>query len=402
MTRTTASKDAGIDLLDRLFCNQILVYLVFGSEERGWLQRLATRVQDAVAATGATGLRAQRLQHWTLCLLEIFLAGELFDLAKSVQFEPPPLPASLDRETVDDIRAFQRRYFAAFALAVADEMGDPRDKGVPLEVACELAEEFRDAPCAIRHRLVERVLAIQFQDAPIDVFAWLAETGVVPSAKFRQPGAPAVLAEAIAVRAASLCEFEMLRSYIAGSTRLGRYDGGWAKALLTQLPDHLSNESKERLLEVMQAEERRLCSITLKDRFTVFMEPRWREKGYVTMFFARCHSMTPYVRAALEKQSTALTDIGAAMIAIRKAQNPDKAIYAAEGMQETIADDVCTELRMRGLEVNARTLYRHFSTSLRDHVENLQGYYRLLGRLNTVLPAEYGDIYHYYQVGLTL
>lgn len=402
MTRTTASKAAGIDLLDRLYCNQILVHLIFGLEERDWLQRLAMQVRAAVREKGATGLRAERLLHLTLCLLEIFLADEFEDLAKRVPFDPPPLPPDLTPAIVAKIRAHNRNYFAAALLAADNRMGAPEDEYVALEVASGLKDEFRSAPASVRHRLVERVLAIEFPNAPIDVFTWLAKMGVVPSKKFRDGIAAPPLHEAVVVRAASICEFEMFRQLIAGQMHFGdRCDGGFSKALRTQLKGHISDEARERLLTVMQAEERRINSPTLQNSFAWLIESRWKDKDYVALFLSNCHSMAPYIRAALHKQSTALSDIAAAMIAIRKTtQDPDKALYAEE-REDTIAHDVSTELSNRGFNVHARTIYRHFRESLQIHATHRNSYFKLLNRLDVALPAEYGDIFHYYQVSLT-
>jgi len=403
MARTLASKAAGIDLLDRLYCNQIFVYLVLGPEERGWLQSLAKRVQAAIAERGAIGLRAERLQHWALCMLEIFLADELEDLAKRIPFDAPPLPVGLTPKIAADVHAHRRKYFAAFALTVSNCLESSEDEYVALEVASELTDEFRSAPPAVRHRLVERVLAIEFPDAPIDVFAWLADMGVVPSAKFREGTAAALRLGAVAVRAASICEFETLRSYIAGGMRLGHGGRGWAEVLLAQSEHKLSNEVKDRLLAVMQAEERRHNSTALSNRSVVLTDSRWMDKEYISSFLTSCHSMAPYIRAALQKQSTALSNIAAAMISMRKANGDSgKALYAEEGAQDTIAHDISADLRQRGFKVNARSIYRHFCESHRAHVANRRGYFALLQRLDIALPAEYGDMFHYYQVGLEL
>lgn len=409
MPRTTATKAAGIDLLDRLYCNQILVHLVFGLEERDWLRRLATRVRVAVAEKGVTGLQAERLKHWTLCLLEIFLADELYDLAKRVPFDLPPLPAGLSSKMDADVNAYKRDFFAGIAVAVSESRLAPEYENVALEIASGLKEKFRSAPSAVRHRLVERVLAIEFPDAPIYVFAWLAEMGVVPSAKFRKERSTVPLPDVVAVRAASICEFEMLRSYVAGSMRLGRHNRGWAEALLTQMGKPLSNQAKDRLLSVMQAAERRQILPALKNSFAVLIESRWRDEDYMASFFANCHSMAPYIRTAFQKQSTALTDIAAAMMMIKVRKmtaDSHKALYTVEAEDgkepASIAHDVSTELCKSGFQLNARTIYRHYSENLQIHVANLSGYFKMLKRFDTALPAEYEDIYHYYQAGFTL
>jgi hypothetical protein len=82
MGRITPQQIATLDILDWLYFNQILVFSVYSQNDQRWLKRIVDLVGDSVTKVGATGLKAEYLKHYVLCLLEIFLADDMGEHAK--------------------------------------------------------------------------------------------------------------------------------------------------------------------------------------------------------------------------------------------------------------------------------------------------------------------------------
>ena len=77
MARTTPLNASGLDLLDRLFRNQILVDLVFSTEDRKVLKSIAGRSRGMLAAAGLEGLILERAMHFALAGLEFLSADDV-------------------------------------------------------------------------------------------------------------------------------------------------------------------------------------------------------------------------------------------------------------------------------------------------------------------------------------
>jgi hypothetical protein len=396
MALTTASKAAGIDLLDRLYRNQILVHLLYEPAEREWLERIEKMVQAGIEEQGVGGWQAARLKHLALSVLEILVADEMHAVVARSPFEVPPLPSDLPLDSVLKVAAFNRKFLAALCVVASDSSGVV-NSALAVRVAENLVAGVRHAPVSVRYRLAERVLAFEYPDAPIEALGWLAATGVVPPKKYDGRKVIKPFNEAVAIRVASICELEVLRMSALRFARMGTKTLSLAHGLRTALADRLPTEASARFLELAQAEERRMESPLLGGTCLPVPHPdKWTDKKVIAAFLRECHKLAPYLRSSLEKQSTALTDIAAAMIAVRR-KSQDKAVFSETKGTGSIAHDMSAELARRGFTVDPRTLHRHFAR-LGTHLVLQQHYLDTLKWANVAFPAEWSDIPHLSEV----
>lgn len=400
MARTSPDKAAAIDLLDRLYFNQLQVHIVMRNREPYAfmaLRRLTLKVQASVQQKGLQGARAANVKHWVYCILEIFLSDHI-DMFKA-HYEA--LPASekndgLDLETITRFLEHSRNFFAAMGIAVCHKTGTQGDGHIASDIAFSILDELRTEPACIRYRLSERALAMEFADAPLELYSWLSKLEIVPSAKFS--GRREVFThQEVVLRAASIASFESMRTYVASQVN-AEDDLGVTSHLLGTLGKYVRRDLKEHVLDAAQAVQRRRMSPSKSHTFQAIPSDL-NDPELVKIFFARCKALAPYMRACLSKQSTALTDIAAAMVAIRKrTASPLKALYVEEGHSDSIAHDVVSIMLEGGFKLNARTVHRHYVEALPAHIQSAERYHSFLCSAGYVLAAHYDDQFHYMQV----
>lgn len=405
MARTTEAKAAGLDLLDRLFRNQILVHLVLSGDEREWLARLKALVDKGANTTGIQGVEAERLRHWTYCLLEILVADHH---GSGLERMPgaPPLPSNLSMATVQRIAEFERVFFAGLALGFGESIGGSAATTVraALDLAEGLVEDFRGAPAVVRLRLAERALAFEFPEAPLEALQWLASVGILRPAKFSARPTTEPVSKAVAVRAASIYEFETIRGLtriLAGDVKISKASQEKFVQRMQSVSEKDANDVDVVLLDMQRAEARlrqpgNLFALALCD-------PQWCfAPESASRFLAKCHQVTPYMRTSLHKQSTALTDIAAAIARIRKTRStPSRALYAVDSKRGTIADDVAELLCARGFEVHPKTIHRHLLSRMATPV-HVQTFYReAVSQMGIAWPAHWPDFIRPFEVAIS-
>lgn len=393
MARIPPSKSAGLNAIDRVYCSHVLVHRVFDLVELRWLRRIAKTVRSAVTASVTTPMQSERVQHWSLCMLELLLADDLQEVAGRVGFDAEF--DGVDAEVVRAIYGFDRDIQLATMMMVADTASGTQDGQIALSIAEALVSEFRAAPCTVRHRLANRVTSFEFPNAPVELLAWLAQLGIVTSAKYRTSAL--VLREApepSVLRAASLCELATIRSYLSANSLLSAPPGFGADLVLGVYGKYMRNGSKDQMLRFLQTQVYRHRSSALESKMMSLSAERLNNREYSASFLASANSLAPYNPFAINKQSTAVSDVGALMIGMRMARS-GKALYTDLG-GDSIAHEVSAELRGHGFEMHARTLHRRLIGSHREHVRDLRGYRDNLREFGIVLPAMLGDIHHYY------
>lgn len=107
MARLTPSHVAGLDLIDKLFFNQILVFCRF-SEELRWLSELDTDLESELTERGLAGLHRQLVKHCVTCLLEADLSESMLLLKEAYPDTLPDLPPYKDLGTYRNLEEHQR------------------------------------------------------------------------------------------------------------------------------------------------------------------------------------------------------------------------------------------------------------------------------------------------------
>ena len=211
MAKTSRLKAAGMDLLDRVFRNQLLVDLVLDDDDRQLLTAIVSKTRSILEPQGLRGLRLQRAVHYILAALEALSADDPHDLRarSSLSLSLPDVPKDVGEEALKDFMKHNREFAAAYLLAVgkvATEDADLMPPGFD-----ELATQCRQAPVTVRQRLTERTFAVEFPAACVEILAWLAAMGIVVPAKFGKESVQVSSLEEVSLRAMSMWEMDRLR-----------------------------------------------------------------------------------------------------------------------------------------------------------------------------------------------
>lgn len=396
MARTTALKAAGLDLLDRLYRNQVLVDLVFSDEERDALQGIATQARSMLEDAGLQGLHLERAIHYVVAGLEILAADAVHDIALSMGISLPPTLDDVNPKTVEQLERFSDDASFGLFLAIAEHAVG--DRQLVIDVVNVLARDWGGVPATLRHRLCERVFAIEYPNAPVDILAWLARMEVVTPAKYVGRGAAEPGLDGVSIRATSLWELDTWRQAVQAGFR--ESDPTLPLRVVMNLDKAASHRALKRVWEATER-MRKHASSSKGFRWLVLLQDRWQEKDYVQDALTNLSTFAPWMRVNVDKQSAAVSDIAAALMARAKQRDNAKPLFIEDPCRASHADDVVAVLNTRGFRMNPKTLYRRYKSSHQDHLRGLGGYYALLKRCDAVFPADNADVYQLYEVALT-
>lgn len=216
MGRIPASQVAGLDLVDKLFFNQILVARVFDQEVL-WLKNLDTDIERALTRQELTGSARQAIKHCVLCLMEGHLSGSVLGLREAYPGRLPPMPAGVSDEQFVDNERFKTQYFLAFVVAMLDKYHGC-DITPAWAIVDGLLPDYADSPATFRYRLAERMFSLNFIMAPIDCLTWLARMGVLNSAKHPGVALERSYSDDFLHRLALLCDLDVIRDHVRRAT----------------------------------------------------------------------------------------------------------------------------------------------------------------------------------------
>lgn len=393
MARTTPAKAAGLNLLDRLYRNQMIVDLVFSQDERQALESISSQARSMLEAAQLGGLPLERAIHYALTGLEILAADNIEDIADRVELSTQSREA-LGDHTFLAVMKFSRDAALALHLAMAGHVVG--NQQAVIDVVNALAEECRAAPAIVRYRLAERALAVEYPDSPLQVMTWLARMDVVRSAKFNGRDKIQHSLDPVSIRAVSLLELETFRRVVQ-SLSLASDPRQVVRRIMGRDDESVSEAAFVRLADVAKREG---ALAQAGPRMCVPLAHRWSDRGYIQGLFDVLYETAPWVHVELNKKSTAVSDIAAAMIARAKLKNPQRATYA-EGAAVTLSQEVAEKLLEHGFNVNPQTLQRHYVGSHNKHLKDLSRCCEAVRAVGVALPATDPDILQLHQVVVT-
>ncbi len=393
MARTTTLKASGLDLVDRLYRNQILVDLVFSTDDRKILKSIAGRSRGMLAAAGLEGLSLERAMHFALAGLEFLSANDVDDLARRRGLPEAGRPEGVTQAQCDGVRQHNRDLFLATLLAFA---GNTRGDTQPIvDVMNALAEECRAAPAAVRHRLAERVFAIEFSNAPLEVLTWLARMEVVVSRKFEGGGTLMHSLDPVSIRAASLWELDAMRIAMLRTSKAD--PGHLLHKLMTMDPQFASRDGVLRLGSLLERVEKMTRSGTDgRVSWLVLLHARWQDAAYIRETFKQLHQLAPYLRINPGDQGTVISNIAAAKIEWSARHDDSRARFAAKSSAATHAVIVAETLEKHGFTLDPHTLHRR-KGAVEAAIKSMGRYYELAKSLDVAFPAEYPDVHQIIQ-----
>lgn len=393
MARTTPLNASGLDLLDRLFRNQILVDLVFSTDDRKVLKSIAGRSRGMLATAGLEGLSLERAMHFALAGLEFLSADDVDDLARRIELSERGRPEGVTQAQCDSAIQYIRDLSLATLLAFAGKtLGDTQPI---VDVMNALAEECRAAPAAIRHRLAERVFAIEFSNAPLEVLTWLARMEVVVSRKFEGWGTLLYSLDAVSIRATSLWELDAMRIAMLRTSKADL--GHLVHKLMTMDPEFASRDGVLRLGDLLERVEKiTRSSSDGRVSWLVLLHAQWQDRAYIHEMFKQLHQLAPYLRVNPGDRGTVISNIAAAKIEWSARHDDSRARFAAKSSAATHAVIMAETLEKHGFSLDPHTLHRR-KGAVEAAIKSMKLYYELANTLDVVPPAEYPDVHHMLQ-----
>jgi hypothetical protein len=257
---------------------------------------------------------------------------------------------------------------------------------------------WSNASATIRHRLCERVFAIQYPNAPLDVMAWLARLEVLTPAKYTGPHTINRALDSVSLRAMSLWELDTWRQWSynlvegADNTLALRVVMGYER-------DAVSPHALERVWDATQRAQK--AATAHKDKGPhLLLESSWHDRQYIHETLLRLRTRAPWLRGNLHKQSSAVSDIATAFLGWCKRAEPELVLFSADTERDSLANEVKLGLKSRGFTMNAQTIYRRYTTAHQQHLSSLRYYYGLQKETGTTGPVDHLDYFQLNEVAL--
>lgn len=394
MARITASHAAGLDLIDKLFFNQILVQCLF-TEELGWLKDLDADLDRELTHKGVTGDQRQVVRHGVLCMMEAELSESLLLLSEAFPDKLPALPDNITMHQFKQVERHNLCFFQAVLLAMLNAAHEC-DKLVVIEITNALLGKYKNAPPAVRYRLVERMFSYEFMSAPIDCFTWLAKMGVLSSTKHPSVALEARYEPKFIQRLALLCEIDMQRDYI--QREISRDDYASLK-LIKEIKNIPEKTRKLLLAQAFKLIETNALS-NLKHSVPSFGLAELENSASIQRFFNKLNTYSTRFRV-FQGSLASWTGMlcGGYVEVLDRRQDQKNPIYCAEANKKKSLTQVTSEnMSACGFEINARTIYERHRDFKETILKIVTMYYDVTLLVNVAIPPYMNDLAYY---GLT-
>ncbi|WP_329761684.1 hypothetical protein [Stenotrophomonas maltophilia] len=395
MAKTLNTKAAGLDLVDRLYRNQLLVDLAFSEDERDCLVEIAKLARGLLLKEGYSDLELERAVHCVLTCIESQVADNLIDHVDRYGLDIP-LPEDLDRETYDRAESFSRDYATASFLAYGT-MGSEDTSGI-VRVVNALAQICADLPALLRHRLAERVFAAEFPLASLEILTWLARNDILVPAKYRGTSGLQHSLGPVSIRAVSLWQQDNIRLVIQSS--MPGHDSTVIHRTISQgFAKHLSEAGMIWIAEVLRTETKRARSRSAKR--VPYIDPgQWEDSNYLQSTLKNLRTFAPWSRAELCAQSTVVSDIGASLLARAKLMNSTRGLIRGDELKPTLSDEISLVVNQHGFQMSARTMYNRLK-EYEVRADRIIRCCSVMREAGMTYPVEYPDFYRMFQIAMT-
>lgn len=389
MGRISAAHVAGLDLIDKLFFNQILVLCLF-TEELVWLKDLDEDIERELTGKGVEGVQRQVVKHGVLCLMESELSESILLFNEAFPGKLPPLPADLPAERLQEAEHYKRRFFSAFVLAMLSKLHGC-DQDAALDIAQVLLEKYAPAPATVRYRLVERMFAFNFIAGPIDCFTWLSKMDVLNSAK-----QSAILLESrhgpdFLPRLALLCELDMQRHHIRRTTGMGGTRGMPSIPQVSAIREPSPKTRKLMLQNFAKAMEVE-STPELNNSFPVLGLHELEDPAAIGRFLSRVHAYALRVRVFQGSLASWTGMLCAGLVEVLDGiEDRKKPIFAADFNEGSQTERVADAMARRGYGITPRSIYERHRDFKETVLRAVTTYYRIQLGVDVAAPPDLND-----------
>ncbi|HFH4163408.1 hypothetical protein APA86_24985 [Pseudomonas aeruginosa] len=211
MARTTKAQKAGMDFLDLVLFNELVVEHGMDAVELRQLDTVIERVTE-MAEDRYSGREAEIIKHVAYHFLELTLANSTEEFRHACQIKVPPL--DLASEMIEAVESYNRSYQMAF-MHVITEMSTGVDASYAWEIAETLREEFLGCSALVRRDLLKRCFVREFREVSVDVYCWLIVAGVLPVTKNRPDRIRREFDTRLKIRLILLADYEMITHHLS-------------------------------------------------------------------------------------------------------------------------------------------------------------------------------------------
>jgi hypothetical protein len=388
MGRITPSHVAGLDLLDKLFFNQILVSCFF-TEELVWLRDLDDDLEAELTVRGVEDAKRQLIKHGVLCLMEADLSDSMLLLKESFPDKVPALPPEITADHYKAVEEYEKSIFKASVLAMLAKVHNG-ESCASIEIAGKLVGKYLKAPATFRYRLTERMFAWNFIAAPLDCFTWLCKMDVLKSAKHPGKVLVARYSQDYLHRLALLCELDGVRSFLRRSSRKGGANETPSLEQISKVRE-LSPEAISSLINKTTRELQAKSLPHLKNSFPFIDLGDLEKPALVHRFFENLNSYSLRQRAFQGSLASWTGMVCAGLVELFIFLDDKKtAIYTGEINDGTLTERVCKAMSARGFEITPRVVYKRY----RDFKETIFRAVDVYYRMKLVENVAYSPLLH--------
>jgi hypothetical protein len=406
MARINKAQKAGLDFLDQIFFNELVVHQGMNAEEQQQLATIVTRVTQMVERK-YSGREAEIVKHLVYYLLEVSLANTLDEWKQAV---PVVVPATdLSKDTIEAVGNFMNDFQMAFMLALT-EKSTGLEVNDALEIFEVIKDEFVGYSALVRRDLVRRCFSWEFRDASLGTYCWLTVAGVLPVTKNGTDRINSEFNSSFIERLALVADYEMITH---GLNMMTSKDNSVA-VFLGHPKFELKEATIDRLLDIQKVFNESSLKSSLRGIPLINMRDL-TSASKIEDFFEQWGSRKVRLRTHTGTLASWLGTLGAGMVEMKRSQEyyyaaQEKfksgaeslevsdlkiaAIFNACDNKNTITEFVKGKLLECGLQINADTLYRNHSIIGKTTLRLVNMYCKVTRDAGVVMSGIHDDTFY--------
>lgn len=393
MPRITKAQKAGLDFLDQIFFNEMIVHRGLNVEERQQIRTITARVAQ-MAEREHSGVEVEVIKHMAYYLLEIHLVNSVDDWREALPLNLPPL--AVPQEAIDTFNQFKENWQMASILA-SSETASEIVPNYAWEIYVRLKDEFAGYSALVRRDLVKRCFVHDCSDASVKAYCWLAISGVLPVSKKVPDQAKCDLSPEFMMRLTLLADYEMVlhdfkkkfSNYHFAREYLGLAGLNLSKKTIDRLVDALNTYNESSNKPTLQSIPQLLfCDCTDDKKVWQFFDQWGMRKVGFRMHLGTLASWLSILGAGMIERQIALSSHHEMEDNLTSgADSKAPAIFSAFDNTDTISDSVRRNLLEYGLTINPDTLYRSHSMMRKTLLPALIVYCNTTRDVGLVMPS---------------
>lgn len=405
MARITKAQKAGLDFLDQILFNELVLHRGMNIEERHQIETIVESVTQ-MAESKYSGHEAEIIKHLAYHFLAVTLASTHDEWKKFIAV------GEVSRDIAEKIEAVEnhmRSFQMALMLAITEKSTGFK-ASFALEILETLKDEFIGFSALVKGDLVRRCFVFEFEDASVKSYCWLTITGVLAVTKNSPARINNNLSAEFRARLTLLADYEM----IAHKMKVMFSKNSIASAYLGQHNFDLKETTIDRLLDVQRIFNES-CAKSSLHTIPLLSLRDLKKAAQVQEFFEQWGNRQVRLRMHIGTLAGWLGVLGSGMVDMRLAREYDyaaqekrvngiapvetsdlkvPAIFNACDNKGTITELVKERLLEYGLQISSDALYRNHSKMSKTTLRFLHTYCEMTREAGLVNSATEDDAFY--------